>query len=90
MPYRGAGQAINDLIAAHVKTAFLGPTALMQHYQAGTLKLLAQTSAKRAPTLPEVPTLEDAGYKDLVLEAWYGAFVPPARRRRSWRGSTTR
>jgi tripartite-type tricarboxylate transporter receptor subunit TctC len=77
VPYRGAGQAINDLIAAHVKTAFLGPTALVPHYRAGNLRLLAQSSAARAPTLPEVPTLEDAGYKGLVLEAWYAAFVPP-------------
>ena len=77
VPYRGAGQAVNDLIAAHVKLAFLGPTALMQHAQAGTIKLLAQTSAKRGPTLPDVPTLEEAGYKGLVLEAWYAAFVPP-------------
>jgi tripartite-type tricarboxylate transporter receptor subunit TctC len=76
VPYRGAGQAINDLIAAHVKLAFLGPTALMPHYKAGTLKLLAQSASKRAPTLQEVPTLEDAGYKGLVLDAWYGAFVP--------------
>jgi tripartite-type tricarboxylate transporter receptor subunit TctC len=77
VPYRGAGQAVNDLIAAHVKLAFLGPTALMQHAQAGTIKMLAQTSSKRAPTLPNVPTLEEAGYKGLVLEAWYAAFVPP-------------
>ena len=76
VPYRGAGQAVNDLIAAHVKLAFLGPTALMQHAQAGTIKMLAQTSLKRGPTLPDVPTLEDAGYKGLVLEAWYAAFVP--------------
>ena len=77
VPYRGAGQAINDLIAAHVKIAFLGPTALVPHYKAGTLRLLAQSSAARAPTLPEIPTLEEAGYKGLVLEAWYAAFVPP-------------
>jgi tripartite-type tricarboxylate transporter receptor subunit TctC len=76
VPYRGAGQAINDLIAAHVKTAILGPTAMIQHYKAGTLKLLAQSSGKRGVTLPEVPTFEDAGYKDLVLNAWYGAFAP--------------
>ena len=85
VPYRGAGQAINDLIAAHVKTAFLGPTALMPHYKAGTIKLLAQSASKRAPTLPEVPTLEEAGYKGLVLDAWYAAFVPtgtPPRDRR--------
>jgi tripartite-type tricarboxylate transporter receptor subunit TctC len=77
VPYRGAGQAINDLVADHVKTAFLGPTALVPHYRAGTLKLLAQSSGKRGPTLQEVPTLEEAGLKGVVLEAWYGAFVPP-------------
>jgi tripartite-type tricarboxylate transporter receptor subunit TctC len=77
VPYRGAGQAINDLIAGHVKVAFLGPTALVSHYRVGNLRLLAQSSSARAPTLPEIPTLEDAGYKGLVLEAWYAAFVPP-------------
>jgi tripartite-type tricarboxylate transporter receptor subunit TctC len=76
VPYRGAGQAINDLIAAHVKTAILGPTSMMQHYKAGTLKILAQSSSSRGAALPEVPTFPEAGYKDLVLEAWYGAFAP--------------
>ena len=76
VPYRGAGQAINDLIAGHVKLAWLGPTALVPHYQAGKLKLLAQSSSKRAKVLKDVPTLEDVGFKGLVLEAWYAAFVP--------------
>jgi tripartite-type tricarboxylate transporter receptor subunit TctC len=76
VPYRGAGQAINDLVAAHVKVAFLGPTSLMPHAAAGTLHMLAQSTAKRSPTLQQVPTLEEAGYKGLVLEAWYAAFVP--------------
>ena len=75
VPYRGAGQAINDLIATHVKIAFLGPTALVQHYRAGVLKLLAHTGSKRSPILPEIPTLEEGGYK-VVLDAWYAAFVP--------------
>lgn len=76
VPYRGAGQAVNDLIAGHVKSAFLGPTALIAHHKAGTIKLIAQTSAKRAPTLQDIPTLEDSGYKGVVLEAWYAAFAP--------------
>jgi tripartite-type tricarboxylate transporter receptor subunit TctC len=76
VPYRGAGQAINDLIAGHVKLAWLGPTALVPQYKAGNLRLLGQSSVKRAKVLPEIPTLEDAGYKGLVLEAWYAAFVP--------------
>jgi tripartite-type tricarboxylate transporter receptor subunit TctC len=76
VPYRGAGQAINDLIAGHVKIALLGPTATIPHYKAGNLRILAQSSAKRAPYMAEIPTLEEAGLKGLVLESWYGAFVP--------------
>jgi tripartite-type tricarboxylate transporter receptor subunit TctC len=76
VPYRGAGQAINDLIAGHVKLAWLGPTALVPQAAAGKVKLLAQSSSKRARVLKDVPTLEDLGYKGLVLEAWYAAFVP--------------
>jgi tripartite-type tricarboxylate transporter receptor subunit TctC len=76
VPNRGAGQAINDLIAAHVKTAFLAPTSILPHSRVGTLRMRPQSSAPRGPTIPEVPTLEEAGYKDLVLDAWYGAFVP--------------
>jgi len=75
VPYRGAGQAINDLLAGHVKVAFLGPTALLPHYKAGTIKLVGHTGSKRSPILPEVPTLEESGYK-VVLDAWYAAFVP--------------
>ena len=76
VPYRGAGQAINDLIAGHVKIAFLGPTALIPHYNAGNLRLLAQSSETRSPSLPAVPTLQEAGFNGLVLDAWYAAFVP--------------
>jgi tripartite-type tricarboxylate transporter receptor subunit TctC len=76
VPYRGAGQAINDLIAGHVRVAFLGPTALIPHYKAGKLRLLAQSAETRSPNLPEVPTLQEAGFKGLVLETWYAAFVP--------------
>jgi tripartite-type tricarboxylate transporter receptor subunit TctC len=76
VPYRGAGQAINDLIAGHVKLAWLGPTAMVPHYKAGKLRFIAQSSSKRAKVIPEIPTLVDLGFKGLVLEAWYAAFVP--------------
>lgn len=77
VPYRGAGQAVGDLLAGHVKSAFLGPTALINHHKAGAIKIIAQTSGKRAPTLQDIPTLEESGYKGVVLEAWYAAFAPP-------------
>jgi tripartite-type tricarboxylate transporter receptor subunit TctC len=76
VPYRGAGQAVNDLIAAHVPIACLGPTSMMPHYEAGTVKFLAQSSETRSATLPNIPTFQEAGFKGLVLDQWFGVFVP--------------
>ena len=76
VPYRGAGQAINDLIAGHVKVAFLGPTAPLPHAQAGTLKLLAQSGEARSPSMPDVPTLQEVGFPGITLESWFAAFAP--------------
>jgi len=76
VPYRGGAQAINDLIAGHVKLGSLGSTPLIPHYKAGTLRLLAQTTKARSPSLPDVPTFEEAGIKGLVLDQWLGVFAP--------------
>ena len=76
VPYRGAGQAINDLIAGHVQIGILGPSALIPHYKTGSLRLLAQSSEKRSKSLPEVPTLAESGFPELTVESWYAAFVP--------------
>jgi tripartite-type tricarboxylate transporter receptor subunit TctC len=74
--YRGGGQAINDLIAGHVKIGTLGSTPLIPHYKAGTLKLLAQTTAARSSTLPDVPTFQEAGIRGLVFDQWLGVLAP--------------
>jgi tripartite-type tricarboxylate transporter receptor subunit TctC len=76
VPYRGAGQAVNDFIAGHILIGVLGPTALIPHYKAGTLRFLAQSSKVRSPSLPDVPTFEETGMKGIVSESWFGAFVP--------------
>ncbi len=76
VPYRGGGPAINDLIGGHVKLGSLGSSPLIPHYKAGTLRLLAQSSAARSPGLPDVPTYQEAGIKGLVLDQWLGVFVP--------------
>jgi tripartite-type tricarboxylate transporter receptor subunit TctC len=76
VPYRGAGQAINDLLAGHVKVAFLGPTAVLPHANAGKIRILAQSGETRSPSLPDAPTLVETGYKDVTLESWYAAFAP--------------
>jgi tripartite-type tricarboxylate transporter receptor subunit TctC len=76
VPYRGGGQAITDLVAGHIKIGSLGSTPLIPHYKAGALKLLAQSTAERSPSLPDVPTYQEAGVKGLVLDQWLGIFVP--------------
>lgn len=76
IPYRGAGEAINDLVAGQVKVAFLAPTVLLPYTRDRTLRILAQASERRFPGLTDVPTFQEAGFRDLVLDAWYAAFAP--------------
>ena len=76
VPYRGGGQAINDLVAGHVKLGSLGTTPLVPYYKTGGLNLLAQSMATRSPALPDVPTFQEAGFKELVVEQQIGVFVP--------------
>ena len=76
VPYRGGGQAINDLIAGHVKLGSLGSSPLIPHYKAGALKILAQSMATRSPALADVPTFQEAGMKGLVVDQWTGVLLP--------------
>jgi len=76
VPYRGAGQAINDLLAGHVKFAILGPTATLPHAETQKITLLAQSGEKRSPSMPDLPTLQEAGYPGVFLESWFAVFAP--------------
>jgi len=73
--YRGGGPAILDLIAGHVKIGVTDSTPLIPHYRAGTLRLLAQTTERRSPGLPDIPTFQEAGVNGLVIDQWIGVFV---------------
>ena len=76
IPYKGGGQAIADFIGGQVPIASLGSTPVIPHHKSGKVKILAQTTKSRAPSLPEVPTYEEAGFKGLVIDQWLGVFVP--------------
>lgn len=76
VPYRGGGQAINDLVAGHITLGSLGTTPLVPYYKTGGLKLLAQSMATRSPALPDVPTFREAGLDALVVDQRTGVFVP--------------
>jgi tripartite-type tricarboxylate transporter receptor subunit TctC len=78
VPYRGGGQAITDFIGGQVPVAVLGSTPLYQHYKAGTIKVLAQSTKGRSPALADVPTFAEAGVQGIEVEQWLG-IVAPAR-----------
>jgi len=63
--YKGNAPAVNDLLGGHVQVSFDQVTSSLQHIKSGKLRALAVTSSRRAPELPDVPTLEEAGFKGL-------------------------
>jgi len=76
VPYKGGGQAIADFLGGQVPIASLGSTPVIPHHRSGKVKIIAQTTRARAPSLPDVPTYEEAGFAGLVLDQWLGVFVP--------------
>ena len=76
VPYRGSSGAATDLVAGVVESSFAGvPNALAQVPQ-GRLKALAVTTSKRAPQLPDVPTLQEAGVADYDASVWLALLAP--------------
>jgi tripartite-type tricarboxylate transporter receptor subunit TctC len=78
IPYKGSGQAIVDLLSGQVELNFESPPNVMTHAKAGKLRLLAITSDKRSPLLPDVPTMAEAGVKNAEMLQWF-AVMGPAR-----------
>ena len=80
--YKGAGQAITDLVAGHVQMGAMTWTAALGQMQAKTIIPLAVSSTRRMPEFPDVPTLKELGYRDLAVTTWFGfaapAGLPPA------------
>jgi tripartite-type tricarboxylate transporter receptor subunit TctC len=77
VPYKGAAPAMMDTIAGRVSVSTPGYTdSITEAVRAGTLVPLAVTSAKRLPFMPDVPTLAESGYPDMVFPIWYAVFAP--------------
>jgi tripartite-type tricarboxylate transporter receptor subunit TctC len=76
IPYKGSGQAIVDLLSGQVELNFESPPNVMTHARAGKLRLLAITSNKRSPLLPDVPTMAEAGVKNAEMLQWFAVMGP--------------
>ncbi|MGQ0544430.1 MAG: Bug family tripartite tricarboxylate transporter substrate binding protein [Betaproteobacteria bacterium] len=76
VPYKGSAPALNDIMADRIDGTIDSMPALLTQIRAGKVKPLAVSGRERAPQLPEVPTLAEAGFPDLVVNTWFGIAVP--------------
>jgi tripartite-type tricarboxylate transporter receptor subunit TctC len=77
IPYGGGAPAIASVVAGHTPIGFVAPSVAIPQLQDGKVRAIAVTSAKRAQTLPDVPTMAEAGHPGIEGESWVG-FVAPA------------
>lgn len=76
IPYKGAAGATTDLIGGHVQAAMLTLSVLQPQVKAGRLRALALAGSKRATTMPDIPTMAEAGYPTVNAENWFGIIAP--------------
>jgi tripartite-type tricarboxylate transporter receptor subunit TctC len=76
VPYKGMGAAYADLVGGRIDLSFATIISSQPHIRSGRLRVLAVTPAKRAPALPDTPTLAEAGVPGVVVVNWYGLIAP--------------
>jgi tripartite-type tricarboxylate transporter receptor subunit TctC len=76
IPYKGGGPAVTDTLGGQVQLLFVSMPAVWQHVKSGRVKAIAVTSAKRSLTAPDVPTINESGVADFVVDSWYGVLAP--------------
>src|SRR2546425_1978448 len=77
VPYRGTAQAVNDLVAGNVDMLFFQLDSVREQYRANKARMLAGSTAVRIASVPEVPTMEEAGVKDFRSDSWNALAAPP-------------
>jgi tripartite-type tricarboxylate transporter receptor subunit TctC len=76
VPYKGSAPALTDLLGGQVQIMFDNLPSAMPHIKAGKLRAVAVTSAKRAPALPELPTIAESGVPGFEASSWFGILAP--------------
>ncbi len=76
VPYKGTGPMLTDLMGGQTQATFTGAVPMLPHIKSGKLRPLAVGSAKRVPSLPDVPTVAESGYPGFETSQWYGILAP--------------
>jgi tripartite-type tricarboxylate transporter receptor subunit TctC len=76
VPYKGTGPNLTDLVAGRTQAASAGTPPLMPHVKSGKLRVIAVGTAKRLPSLPDIPTVAEQGYPGFETSQWYGLNAP--------------
>jgi tripartite-type tricarboxylate transporter receptor subunit TctC len=76
VPYKGAGPAMTEVIAGQIPMTFTSMATAAPHVKAGKVRTLGVTARKRVPSYPEVPTFQEAGVSDFIVEHWWGVLAP--------------
>lgn len=76
IPYKGGSQIMTDMLGAHIQVGFTSVLTVLQHHKSGALRVLGVSGKKRAPSMPEVPTVIEAGLPGYETSAWYGLYAP--------------
>lgn len=75
VPYKGGAQAIVDVIGGQIAALISTSPIVVPQHKAGKVRVLAVTTPRRSPALPDVPTFAELGYPSLIEDAWFGLFV---------------
>ena len=76
VPYKGGAPAMQDLLGGHLPANVSPVAEALPSHLAGKIRILATTGAKRSRALPDVPTMQELGYKDVLFQDWLGMFAP--------------
>jgi tripartite-type tricarboxylate transporter receptor subunit TctC len=78
IPYKGAAPALTDVVAGQAQLYFTSPISATPFVKGGRLRMVAVTSLKRSPSLPDIPTVAESGYADFDVVSWWGILAPAA------------
>jgi tripartite-type tricarboxylate transporter receptor subunit TctC len=76
VPYKGMAQATNDLLGGQIHLLVASAPSILSQVKSGNVRALAVTTAKRSPVAPDLPALEEGGYKGSAVDLWWGVLAP--------------